>query len=420
MGAVSSGPVLSMRHPPVTLECKNCSNEEGSLAVLAVSKSGVAYVWNLKTASVDEVNPSKVTVKAKKEEGGSAKKSRASIIAARLHALEADGQVTALISYGSVDSPQFNLVNISNPGEEIIVTAGNEAVSRVSKTVEEAGVSMEKEDLGQDGKTLDSEEVVPPVKNKKEKKRRAAVADPDIESTRDVDDTGYGEVMDGVLVDHDINEPTMGEKLASLNIVDNDKAQGHENEASAPIAKPPSADSVHVLLKQALHADDRTLLLGCLYTDDEKVIANSTSMLSPSDVLKLLHSLISILQSRGAVLACALPWLRSLLLQHASGIMSQESSLLALNTLYQLIDSRVSTFRSALQLSNCLDFFYTGIIDESQDENDTIIPIIYEDKDSDEEESEDAMDTDEEEDDKDVEASDGGISDIEGIDDMSD
>lgn len=41
---------------------------------------------------------------------------------------------------------------------------------------------------------------------------------------------------------------------------------------------------------------------------------------------------------RGAVLACALPWLKSLLLQHASGIMSQESSLSALNTLYQVRD----------------------------------------------------------------------------------
>lgn len=39
---------------------------------------------------------------------------------------------------------------------------------------------------------------------------------------------------------------------------------------------------------------------------------------------------------RGAVLACAVPWLRNLLLQHASGIMSQESSLLALNSLFQV------------------------------------------------------------------------------------
>jgi len=39
---------------------------------------------------------------------------------------------------------------------------------------------------------------------------------------------------------------------------------------------------------------------------------------------------------RGAILACTIPWIKSLLLTHSSGIMSQESSLLALNTMYQV------------------------------------------------------------------------------------
>ncbi|KAK1578689.1 hypothetical protein Q3G72_032382 [Acer saccharum] len=117
----------------------------------------------------------------------------------------------------------------------------------------------------------------------------------------------------------------------------------------------------------------------------------------------------------GAVLACALPWIKSILLQHASGIMSQESSLISLNTLYQLIEFRVSKFQSALQISSCLDFVYYGIIDGEVEEDTAVIPVIFEDKDdSDEEESEDAMDTDEEE-----EAADG-ISDFEGSDAMSD
>lgn len=74
-----------------------------------------------------------------------------------------------------------------------------------------------------------------------------------------------------MLVNDDLNEPTMGEKLASLNLLDNDRAQSHEKQESSVAAKPPSADSVHVLLKQALHADDRALLFDCLYTQHEKV-----------------------------------------------------------------------------------------------------------------------------------------------------
>ncbi|CAB4281711.1 unnamed protein product [Prunus armeniaca] len=259
------------------------------------------------------------------------------------------------------------------------------------------------------------------MKSKKGSKKRAAAPDPDLPTVKDIVELGNGEAADGVLVEDDLNEPTMGEKLESLNLLDNDGLKSQDKEDSSLNAKPPSADSVHILLKQALHAEDRALLLDCLYTQDEKVIAKSISLLNPSGVLKLLQSLISIIQSRGAILACALPWLRSLLLQHASGIVSQESSLSALNSLYQLVESRVSTFQSSLQLSSVLDLLYTGVLDDV-DETGTTIPVVYEDNDdSDEEESEDAMDTDQ--DDEDEEESDAaldGVSDFEGIEDISD
>ncbi|VVA23289.1 PREDICTED: WD [Prunus dulcis] len=264
-------------------------------------------------------------------------------------------------------------------------------------------------------------QATPPMKSKKGSKKRAAAPDPDLPTVKDIVELGNGEAADGVLVEDDLNEPTMGEKLESLNLLDNDGPKSQDKEDSSLNAKPPSADSVHILLKQALHAEDRALLLDCLYTQDEKVIAKSISLLNPSGVLKLLQSLISIIQSRGAILACALPWLRSLLLQHASGIVSQESSLSALNSLYQLIESRVSTFQSSLQLSSVLDLLYTGVLDDV-DETGTTIPVVYEDNDdSDEEESEDAMDTDQ--DDEDEEESDAaldGVSDFEGIEDISD
>lgn len=81
---------------------------------------------------------------------------------------------------------------------------------------------------------------------------------------------GNGNASD-VLFNDDLNEPTMGEKLASLNLEDQNEEEDREQEPSVP-AIPPSADSVQVLLKQALHADDRALLLECLYTKDDKVI----------------------------------------------------------------------------------------------------------------------------------------------------
>lgn len=226
-------------------------------------------------------------------------------------------------------------------------------------------------------------------KKLKKKKKRAAPADYP-------EKTIHTEATDVSLVVDDFNEPTMGERLAILDQPDVDDPKVPEKEMASAVTKPPSADSVHVLLRQALRADDRVLLLDCLHTQDEKVISNSVSLLSPSDTLKLLDSLISVVQSRGAVLVCALPWLKSLLLQHASGIMSQESSVAALNSLYQLIESRVSTHQSALKLSSTLDFLFVGIYDDMADEINTIPPTIYEDKD--ESDEDDASETDHESD----------------------
>ncbi|GMI91863.1 hypothetical protein HRI_002855600 [Hibiscus trionum] len=402
---MSADSVISIPRPPLAFECKNSCSEEGGSVILAVSESGIAYLWNLDTISQNDVKPTKITVKPDKAEGDqqkseSSKKSRTPIISARIHATGMGQEVDALIAYGLLDSPKFALVNVSKAGENIVIKSVDQTESG---TIQENGASLLKVDP-----------------NGKPNKKRAA-PDQDLATTGGTNDTGHGENVDGVLVDDDPNEPTMGEKLASLNIIENGENETTENQERgepSPRGKPPTADSVNVLLKQALHADDRVLLLDCLYTQDEKVIANSVSQLNPSDVLKLLQSLVSITQSRGAVLACALPWIKSLLLHHASGIMSQESSLSSLNSLYQLIESRVSTFESALQISSCLDFLYAGIVEDEVDENATI-PVIFEDTDeSEKEESEDAMETDDEEK-EDVEASEG-VGDFEGIDDMSD
>ncbi|KAG2319847.1 hypothetical protein Bca4012_053900 [Brassica carinata] len=251
-------------------------------------------------------------------------------------------------------------------------------------------------------------ETPPREKNhKKKKNRKRTEPDPDLPSA-----TGVDEDRDGVLVDDAAhNEPTMGDKLSSLNLLGGEKVISEDN-------KPPTAASVNVLLRQALHADDRSLLLDCLYNRDEQVIANSVAKLNSAEVLKLLNCLLPILQSRGAVLACAIPWIKCLLLTHSSGIMSQESSLLALNSMYQLIESRVSTLDTAVQVSSELDLIVDDLDEEEEDEG----PVIYEDKDSDEEEgevAEEAMETDEEADESEDEEADG-VNSFEDFDDMSD
>ncbi|XP_004235970.1 uncharacterized protein [Solanum lycopersicum] len=408
--AADYGHVVSMKHPPVMVECRNkCKGEDG-MVVLATSEKGVCYVWNFESVTDEAAKPIKISVKPSKgETDGKARKNLLPVIAARLHALDRDAHLRALIAYGSVESPEFTSVGISNPGEDIVIAAGDQTEKAVA-SVQENGHAKKGGDMEVEGANL--------IQRSKVTNKRPA-SDLDVTGEATITDNGNGEPIDGVQID-DFSEPTMGEKLAMLHLEDNSEDKSNKNLEFALQKKPPSADSVHVLLKQALHADDRALLIDCLYRQDEKVIANSVSLLNPSDVLKLLQSLLSIIQSRGAVLACALPWLRSLLLQHASGIMSQESSLLALNSLYQLIDARLSTLHQALQLSSSLELLHAGTIDDGDDEEDGAIqPIIYEDNDDSEEEgSEVTMETESIPDVEEPEAF-SDVSDREGSDGMS-
>ncbi|XP_076921678.1 uncharacterized protein LOC143583181 [Bidens hawaiensis] len=374
---VTDGPILVLKDRSLTIDSKSGFNGE-NLFVVSVSETGIAYIWNMKSKSPGDVYSTKIKVEAKNHN---------SILAARLISVTGDDQAAVLIVYGLLNSPRFALVDVTSPGEDIVVTSSN--------NIEENGVNDEKD--------------------QKARGKKRAASDADSENAGVNFDNDHRDPKDGTQIDND--EPTIGEKLASLNIIKN-KDEIQEN-GDILSARPPSADSVLELLKQALHADDRSLLLKCLYSQKEMGITNTVSLLNPSDVFKFLESLISMIQSRGAVVACTLPWLKSLLAQHASSIMSQESSVIALNSLYQLTESRISTFNSAVQLSSCLDLLYTKTVEDGVDEGEEPVePIIFEDV-SDEEQSEedgDAMETDEEDNeavsnvsDDDHEASDGMV-----------
>ncbi|CAN0887843.1 hypothetical protein LINGRAHAP2_LOCUS15683 [Linum grandiflorum] len=229
------------------------------------------------------------------------------------------------------------------------------------------------------------------IEKKKSKKKRAASHLDD-----HVISVGTHEAVDGVLVEDDLLEPTIGEKLASVDLHDGPAKLG-EAQGSLPLGKLPSADSVNVLLKQALHADDRSLLLDCLYTKDEKVIANSVSSLSMSDVLLLLNSLVTIIESSSLLLqGCSIGLCSSMVKKPPSSARKWNN---VSGVFFPLMESRVSTFQSALELSSYVDLLYPGIADDEEDVE-TIAPAIYEDKDDSdneqESESDDAMETEEE------------------------
>ncbi|KAJ1689512.1 hypothetical protein LUZ63_013667 [Rhynchospora breviuscula] len=358
--------VLDMKHAPIMLECN-------SNMVLSVSNKGIVYVWNIEQSAGGGATSSKIKIKSERGK----KKGSAMVMSAKLVELDDENKyVSVLVAYRTKGCLKFENVEIKDWGKEI--TIGPEG--KVNKT-------------GSDGEL-------------KERSKKRGAPDSDSENEEIV---GKARESDMEFI---TDEPTMAEKLASLDLAIGDKEKEKEKEdkgerdrrLTASVANPPSADSVHVLIKQALHADDQSLLLDCVCNRDEKVIAKSISLLTPADVIKLMKFFVLMIQSRGAIVACVIPWLRSLINLKASSIVSHDSSLSLLNSLYQLIDSRVSTFGSALKLSTCIDYHFTEIDHDEADEEAPV--IIYEDEDSDEEEeaSGDAMETDEEESGKDIDA----------------
>ncbi|XP_049936929.1 uncharacterized protein LOC116266268 [Nymphaea colorata] len=225
--------------------------------------------------------------------------------------------------------------------------------------------------------------------HKKTGKKKRSLSETDLVDTeKNVDNDLVNEAMNS----YNMEEPTMEEKLANLDLRDGSKMIKPLDENNLE-DRLPSADSVGVLLQQALNADDRALLLECLYTQDEKVIRKSIISLNPSHFFKLLSYIASVIQSRGAVVACTIPWLKNLILHHSSSLMSQNSSLRALNSISQLIESRTSNFESALKLSTCLDLL--EISDDAVADISMTPAVVYEDKDDSDGELTDATETDE-------------------------
>jgi len=110
------------------------------MVILATSEKGVCYVWNFESITDEAAKPIKITVKSSKgetdERAGRARRNLVPVIAARLHALDRDAHLRALIAYGSVDTPEFTSVAISSPGEDIVIAAGDQTEKAVASVQE--------------------------------------------------------------------------------------------------------------------------------------------------------------------------------------------------------------------------------------------------------------------------------------------
>ncbi|KAG2422682.1 hypothetical protein HXX76_015846 [Chlamydomonas incerta] len=110
------------------------------------------------------------------------------------------------------------------------------------------------------------------------------------------------------------------------------------------------ADSLSVLLTQAIRSNDRALLERCLATSSATVITNTVARIVPMDAALFLKAAVDRLVSKPNRAVQLVPWIRAVLHHHTAYLMSAPGVQPALTSLFQAIDARVRLHDPLLRL----------------------------------------------------------------------
>ncbi|KAG0584808.1 hypothetical protein M758_3G237500 [Ceratodon purpureus] len=384
-GGKSAAPVtLSVEHPAVAIDVGGFDRDGEVRRVVAVTEGGVAYIWSAPT--VAELGSAKPTVIRIEHSG---KGSKPCVLAARF----LENEEAVLVAHGTSVKPHFEKVSLS--GQEGLTISFNSsaegALLPAGSAVNKTGTASAKVTvLGPDNAgeaTVARPQIDVASAKKKTKKRRAETEDeeaqPSLKSSEEKGDMQTDSADTALTIVPD-DEQTLEEKLIALKVIEEGDAKDH-NEDVQDFDKSvvPRADSLQVLLSQALKAEDNALLEQCLNVGDEKVILNTIRRLRPFEAAKFLTVAVSKMEGRPQRALGLVPWVRAVLLQHASFIMTNLTMQPVLTSLYQIIETRLSVFRPLLSLSGRLDLIMAQIQkNESQGKEDQLeAAVVYEEED---------------------------------------
>jgi len=155
-------------------------------------------------------------------------------------------------------------------------------------------------------------------------------------------------------------ELTFAERIAALkgehlDLVNESTLQPHGETVT------PKADSLSVLLSQAITNEDKNLLERCLAVRNPSIVSKTVRHLSPVDASKLMNLLVQRLHAaprRGEQLS---GWIRFTLIHHAGYFAGSGACTETLASLYQIIDSRLSSYQSLIALHGRLDLIVNTV-----------------------------------------------------------
>ncbi|GBG66201.1 hypothetical protein CBR_g57080 [Chara braunii] len=398
---------LGMEDPGVAVDWGGEGEESDALKLLAVSENGEVYVWQADSASkLAKSKPIRIRV-SNPSQGKGGKKTGDIILAARF-VRGADGHQSSavLVAKGSVAKPEFERVELSDKDGEVLLKAAEDGLllkTPRAKTSEpgpkEKGMItvLGPETAGEvvmQQPQLAVEDLKARKQAKEKKRRRASGGDVEMTAGQakvEDDDTVQPEAGDVMNVDN--GEQTLEEMLASMGL---DVSGQVRDTQKGQLAENIKAESLQVLISQALHSEDNELIERGLNVINDKVVTSTVRRLTSIEAGKLLSLLVAKLHAKPNRDNLVM-WIRSILLYHAAHLMSAPNVQVALSSLQQLIGARLSVFQPMLALLGRLDLVLSQIGQlggavEQADGPDTPA-IVYEEEETDDEEEdvEDAM-----------------------------
>ncbi len=113
-------------------------------------------------------------------------------------------------------------------------------------------------------------------------------------------------------------EPTMEDRLNTLLLQEDAPSKRNRNQVGTP-------NSIHQMLIQAIHSNDKQLLETCLAVHDQDVIGNTVKRLPTVQVVAFLNQIIDRFQHKPNRGSDMLVWIRAVLLHHTPYLLTVRS-----------------------------------------------------------------------------------------------
>ncbi|KAK9824325.1 hypothetical protein WJX72_009481 [[Myrmecia] bisecta] len=146
---------------------------------------------------------------------------------------------------------------------------------------------------------------------------------------------------------------TLGQRVAALQVAPQPVSARQGGAEQQPDVN--KADSLAVLLKQALQSQDDSLLERCMSVSASSVVVTTVQRLEPADAVVLLDSIVKRLQAHALQGQALVGWLQAVLVHHTAYLMLSPGAQAVLTALYRDLEVRLSLQQPLLSLAGRLD-----------------------------------------------------------------